>query len=127
MFRSFGTKCIAILLSLSLVVGQGAFSTAAAMPAWQMGRVAMSEISDNHIVTSSHDMRHEKDCCSHSKNSNDMMNGTCGACCAAACQMASLPILFAAPVYYPVSQTYNRTNSPVIGRDVLPEPPYPKI
>jgi hypothetical protein len=126
MVRHFFIKCIAVFLSLSLLIGQGPLSTAIAIHVSPMDYTAiMSDISYNAVTSFNSGVGHEKGCCSHSDKSSDMKNGMCVDCLAPG-QVAMLANLLAAPIQYSLLQGYPMANTSVIDRDVLPEPPYPK-
>lgn len=125
MKKHFFTRFIALLLSLSLFIGQGPLDMAMGMPAMNMDQSSMmADMSDMDMTASVPD----KGCCSDSNKDHNMKDGTCGACCIAPVQAVALPSQFAAPIQYAaVSQFYGMAETSALSRNIPPEPPYPKI
>ena len=130
MKKSFFTRFVALLLSLSLVIGQGPLNMAMAMPAMNMDQASMmADMAGMDMTASTPDttQAQEKGCCSDSTKDHDMKGGMCGACCIAAVQAALLPSQFPAPIQYAVvSQLYGMTDISALSRNIPPDPPRPK-
>lgn len=112
-------KCLVLLLTLTLALGQGAF-----MPNMAMASTVKSE-RDAPQVMDMGATDQQMDCCPSCDKDHPMKGSTCAAMCASMTQ-AALPSTFTAFVRFATRVTYSLTNSVAMGRQLLPDSPPPK-
>jgi hypothetical protein len=118
---------VAFFVVLGLMFGQATAGLAMGVPMNMEQPSIMANMSGQNDTTSVSNGEHEDGCCTtHADKNHTMKAGTCGACCVAACQAVVMPSRFAAPALYAATQIYSMMDASVVGKDVLPEPPYPK-
>jgi hypothetical protein len=121
MRTSLLAKCLALVLSLSLLIGQGPMSAAMAMPSMTMDQMPMMAGMPDMGMASM-----DQGCCTQSDKDHATKGDACGSCCVAIGLTALLSPQFSAPLQYAVSQPYGVADVTATGRDILPDPPRPK-
>lgn len=125
MERSLCMRCLALLLMLTLSVGQGAFVPAVAASS-DLSGVAMHDMSAMDMSGSQVD---HHDCCpSSSDKSQGSKGGMCKVPCCAATFQAALPAPYPIIVrQVTVILVYGHADTTSISRSLAPDSPPPKV
>ena len=125
MERSLFMRCLALLLMLTLSVGQRAFVPAVAASS-DLSGVAMHDMS---VMDMSGSQADHHDCCPSPSDKNQGSKGSlCNAPCCAATSQAALPALH--PIFVrqaTVILVYGHADTISIGRSLPPDYPPPKV
>ena len=119
---SFFTKCLVLLLTLTLVVGPGVFVPAMAASASDCSSTMMQDMCGMNM-SGAHETN--KGCCPSSDKNQDTKGSLCASACAAVSQ-AALPSSQPAFVRQAVTLLYVCIDTSLPSRSLLPDYPPPK-
>jgi hypothetical protein len=118
---SFFKKCLALMLTLTLVIGPGVFAPVSAAPADHSATI-MQDMSG---MSMSGAYEAHKGCCPSSEKSQDTKGSLCASACAGMTQ-ATMPSLFPTFLHEAAILPFEHADTSAAGRQPLPDYPPPK-